>query len=201
MSGRFILASQSPRRRELLDRLGIPFVCVPAEFEERCDPTLPPQLAVSELARHKAAAVRRRCGQNDWVLAADTMVVCGGRMLGKPANTEQARQMLRSLSGAWHEVMTGLALIAPSGRLWQGVEITRVHVLAMDDRAIDAYIATGEPMDKAGAYGIQGGAAAYIDRIEGSYDNVVGLPLARLRAMLAEAESKEANEVDQSAAQ
>ena len=146
MSGRFILASQSPRRRELLDRLGISFVCVPAEFEERCDPTLPPQLAVSELARHKAAAVRRCCGQNDWVLAADTMVVCGGRMLGKPANTEQAT---RVISTPCHK---------------------RPDV-------------------------------AYIDRLEGSYDNVVGLPLARLWAMLAEAESKEANEVDQSAAQ
>lgn len=236
MRGRLILASQSPRRRELLGRLGIPFTCVPAGNDERCDLSLPPQLAAGQVALSKAEDVRRRCGQGCWVLGADTMVVCGGGILGKPRSAEHARQMLRALSGRWHEVMTALALFAPSGRLLQAVEITRVHVSAMDDQAVEAYMATGEPMDgaglpadtkelikqgwmdtsgqwktrnghrpecmdKAGAYGIQGGAAAYIDRIEGSYDNVVGLPLARLRAMLAEAGYKEANQVDESATQ
>ncbi len=201
MKGQLILASQSPRRRELIAKLGIPYTCISPGEDEHCEAWLPPQLAVAALAQRKADAVWRRMGGACWVLGADTMVVSGNHMLGKPRDEEQARRMLKSLSGTWHEVMTAMALLAPSGCLWQAVEITRVHFLPLDDQAIEAYIATGEPMDKAGAYGIQGAAAAYIDRIEGSYDNVVGLPLARLRTLLAVAEGKEAVAGDQSAAQ
>ena len=127
----------------------------------------------------KAKAVSARRGEV--VLAADTVVLVGARLLGKPANEAGARRMLRSLSGRWHEVLTGYCLRS-AGETVAGVETTRVHFLPLGRQDIAGYVATGEPMDKAGAYAIQGRASKFIDRIEGCYFNVVGLPIARVTA-------------------
>ncbi len=121
------------------------------------------------------------------MLAADTLVCLGDNCLGKPKNEADAAQMLRSLSGSWHDVYTGVCLLLPDGRQWLEYDGTRVHFQPLCEREIAAYIATGEPMDKAGAYAVQGIAGAFIDRVEGSVSNVIGLPLALTRRMLLQA--------------
>jgi septum formation protein len=182
-----ILASKSPRRKELLQQIGITdFIVRPAVDPEVADLTMPPQSLVEALALHKAREVAAKYAQpDDIVLGADTIVVLGREILGKPRDAAHAREMLRSLSDRKHRVYTGLALIH-NGDEYLSHEHTEVHFRPLSDGEIDAYIATGEPMDKAGAYGIQGRGALFVDRIHGDYCNVVGLPVCKLGLMLAE---------------
>ena len=176
-----ILASASPRRRELLGLFGIPFVIRAADIDETMDPALPPETEVARVSRLKALAVPR--GSEDVVIDADTIVVCGGRVLGKPHSPEEAENMLRLLSGREHQVMTGCTVCAPGGAE-TFTEITDLHFRELSDAEISRYVATGEPMDKAGAYGIQGGAALFCEGIRGDYYNVMGLPVCRLGQVL-----------------
>lgn len=182
-----ILASKSPRRRELLEQIGVTdFLVRPAVDPEVADLTMPPQTLVETLALHKAREVAAKHARpGDIVLGADTIVVLEREILGKPRDEAHARKMLRALSDRKHRVYTGIALIR-DGREYHAHEQTEVHFRALTDGEIDAYIATGEPMDKAGAYGIQGRGALFVDRIHGDYCNVVGLPVCRLGLMLAE---------------
>ena len=178
-----ILASGSPRRREILELMGLPFTVDVSEADESF--TGAPDKMVAELSRRKAEAVATRHADS-LVLAADT-VVCDGAVLGKPGTQERAKAMLRELSGRWHSVFTGMTLMdTATGRTLTRVCETRVHFVAMTPEEIDAYAASGEPVDKAGAYAIQGQGGMFVDRIEGSYSNVVGLPMAELREMLRE---------------
>jgi septum formation protein len=181
---RLILASQSPRRRELLAAAGITFEVVAPEGEDappprarRCGPL------AQRLAAQKAASVAARVP--GVVLGADTIVVCEGAVLGKPATEAEARVMLRQLSGRRHSVYTGVALVQGPRRL-VGYERTEVRFRALGEADIDRYLATGEPMDKAGAYAIQGAGAALIATIRGCYTNVIGLPVPKVLAMLEE---------------
>jgi septum formation protein len=180
---RLILASASPRRRELLARLGVPFTVVPSEIDERLDGP-PTPAAVAALALAKARAVAARAAEGV-VLGADTVVVVDGVALGKPRDAEDARAMLRRLRGRPHEVITGLAVVeASTGREASDAVVTRVVMAGAGDEAIDAYVATGEPLDKAGAYAIQGRGAELVAGFVGSYSNVVGLPLHATAALL-----------------
>jgi septum formation protein len=178
-----ILASQSPRRQEILARAGIRFILRPAEISEERMGDEDPREHVRRLARLKAEAVA--AAAEDIVLGADTVVVIEGRILGKPADPEQAAWMLRQLSGREHEVITGFCLRA-GGRRMVDVESTRVRFVPLSDGEIADYVASGEPMDKAGAYAIQGLASKFIDRIEGCYFNVVGLPVSLVYRRLKE---------------
>ena len=173
-----VLASASPRRRELLEQLGVPFEVHVSGLEEQPWPGEKPANYALRNSSDKARAVAAlRPGRV--VLAADTIVVQGDHILEKPVDAAHAFEMLKRLSGAEHEVITGICLLKGAREIGDAV-ITRVWFRAMTDGEIRSYVATGEPMDKAGAYGIQGGAAAFVDRIEGSYTNVVGLPTERL---------------------
>lgn len=183
---RIILASQSPRRRELLEQMGFEqFEIIPAEGEEQADASRSPKEYVEQLALHKAREVAARVDDPDAIIiGADTIVVLQDQVLGKPRNEAHAFQMLSSLSGCRHTVYTGIALIQ-GARQMLGHEATKVRFCALTEKEILAYIATGEPMDKAGAYGIQGRGALLVDSIEGDFYNVVGLPICRLSRMLA----------------
>ena len=208
-----ILASQSPRRRELLGRTGLSFAIRPASDREVTEETEPAKI-VEALAAHKANEVYGKlllerslenvlaeaspvsCGTPSrplFVIGADTVVVINGQILGKPESPEHAAEMLRMLSGAQHEVLTGVCLIREEPGAGKGTvrthifhECTKVFVRSLTEEEIASYIASGEPMDKAGAYGIQGLAGVFVDHIEGDYDNVVGFPLTRI---LGEAEA------------
>lgn len=184
MSKNIILASGSPRRKELLERQGVGFEVIKSDAEEIITKQEPSEV-VKELSLLKAKEVAARLAAEDkrYILAADTVVAKDGKILGKPADEQEAFDMLKNLQGAVHEVYTGVALFKagePESRGLNFAEATRVYVYPMTDEEIRAYIATGEPMDKAGAYGIQGQFAIHIKGIEGDYDNVVGLPVARL---------------------
>ena len=183
---RIILASQSPRRRELLGQMGFQdFEIIPAVGEEEADSSLPITEYVEQLALHKAAEVAARVNDPDAiVIGADIIVVHHDEILGKPRNQAHAFQMLSNLSGSRHMVYTGVALIQGERRI-TGHEGTKVRFCALTEQEILAYIATGEPMDKAGAYGIQGRGGLLVDSIEGDFYNVVGLPICRLSRMLA----------------
>jgi nucleoside triphosphate pyrophosphatase len=189
-----ILASASPRRRELLSQAGLKFTVAAANLNEDLLPGETAAAYVQRLAEEKAQAVwnaHRSLDITDGplaVLGADTCVVCDGHILGKPTDTADARRMLELLSGRTHAVLTGLAVVA-GDKIVRDVEITHVTFNQLNDAEIARYIASGEPMDKAGAYAIQGYAARWIPRIEGCYFNVVGLPIARTIALLAEAEA------------
>ena len=176
-----ILASQSPRRKELLGLFRLPFSVQVADIDETMDPALPPAQEVARVSRAKAEAITRT--PEDVVIAADTIVVLGSRVLGKPADEAQALEMLTSLSGKDHQVMTGVTVLRGDQALTH-TEITDIRFRPLSQREILAYIATGEPMDKAGAYGIQGGAALFAEGIHGDYYNVMGLPVCRLWQML-----------------
>ena len=178
-----ILASQSPRRKELMGLFHIPFTVRVSDADETMDPNLSAADAVAVVSRRKAEAVPRKA--DDLVIAADTIVVCCGEILGKPKDAADAHRMLRLLSGRDHQVMTGMTLLR--GETARTVtEITDIHFRQLSDREIDAYIRTGEPMDKAGSYGIQGGAALFAERLVGDYYNVMGLPVCRLSQLLKE---------------
>ncbi len=193
-----ILASASPRRRELLTQAGVRFRVHPAHIAEDPQPGEEPIGYVTRLAREKAEAVyfqlagesgacEQAVGSGDAdplaVLGADTTVTLDGQILAKPADAADAARMLRMLSGRSHRVITGVALKTAEGTE-VAAEVTAVQFLTLSDEEIAAYVATGEPMDKAGAYAVQGGAARWIPRIEGCYFNVMGLPLALVCAML-----------------
>lgn len=178
-----ILASGSPRRRELLDLMGLTYIVETPDVDESFSGR--PSETVMEISRRKAAAVAAR-HSDSIIIAADTLVFADGA-LGKPHTPERAKEMLRSLAGNWHHVYTGITVInTRSGRILRNVDKTRVHLVPMTEQEIDAYVATGEPLDKAGAYGIQGMGGMFVDRIDGSYSNVVGLPMSMLRIMLAQ---------------
>lgn len=189
-----ILASASPRRRELLTQAALHFTVEAADLNEERLPDEAASAYVQRLAVEKAQAIWSRHQAEDTaadpliVLGADTAVVSEGNILGKPANAADARRMLQLLSGRTHAVLTGLAAVTRKGATSE-VEITQVTFNVLKDDEITDYIATGEPLDKAGAYAIQGYAARWIPRIEGCYFNVVGLPIARTIALLAEARS------------
>ena len=172
-----ILASGSPRRKELLSLFRIPFTVVPADVDETMDPAKAPCEEVARLSAKKARAVKRE--PDDVVIAADTIVVCEGKVLGKPKSEENAYPMLSLLSGRDHQVMTGCTVLRGE-KCETFTEVTDLHFRTLSEREIRAYIASGEPMDKAGAYGIQGGAALFCRRMEGDYYNVMGLPVCRL---------------------
>ena len=178
-----ILASQSPRRKELMGLFHIPFTVRVSDADEAMPPELSPAEAVALVSRRKAEAVPRQA--DDLVIAADTIVVLGEEILGKPKDPADARRMLRLLSGRDHQVMTGMTLLRGEQAL-VCTEITDIHFRPLSDREIDAYIRTGEPMDKAGSYGIQGGAALFAERLVGDYYNVMGLPVCRLGQLLRE---------------
>lgn len=173
-----ILASKSPRRKELLKQIDIPFVVVVSDAEEVSGNSWTPAALVVENAKRKARAVAEKYPDSP-VLGADTVVSSEGKIFGKPKDKDEARKMLTVLSGKMHEVTTGLALINRNEIRTTNVT-TKVFFDTMTKADIDAYIATDEPMDKAGAYAIQGKAARFIEKIEGSYSNVVGLPLNAL---------------------
>jgi septum formation protein len=180
---RLVLASASPRRRELVASLGVPFEVVVSDIEETLDPVPLPE-AVARLALRKARAVAAS-RPAAIVLAADTIVVIDGQALGKPADADEARAMLRTLRGRTHEVMTGVAVVdAATGRDAVDTDISRVTMAAFSDAAIDCYVASGEPLDKAGAYAIQGAGGVFVDEVRGSVTNVVGLPLATVVRLL-----------------
>jgi len=176
-----LLASASPRRADLLRAAGIPFDTCPADVDERSLPGETPRDYVTRLALEKARAVRRDLGSV--VLGADTTVVLDGRVLGKPEHPEEAARMLRSLSGRTHEVLTGVA-VKHGGLEFVDVASTRVRFLPLTEEEIAWYVASGEPEGKAGAYAVQGLASRFVERIEGSYSNVVGLPVSLVYQLL-----------------
>ena len=179
-----VLASASPRRQELLRAAGIPFEVQPAHIPEEPLPGENAKDCAERLAREKALAIAQK-RPNDAVLGADTVVVVDNQLLGKPADASDAAHMLRLLSGRTHQVITGVALVS-DGRCLVESESTRVAVSEITAEEISDYIATGEPMDKAGAYAIQGVASRWITQIEGDYNNVVGLPMALVHKMMAD---------------
>ncbi len=193
---KLILASGSPRRAEILRNAGFAFEVWPTNVDESRLPDEPAADYVLRLAREKATiAARQMPAQSDQsvCIGADTTVVLGKHLLGKPESIEEARWMLRELSGQTHEVLTGIALVTtPNQRELTHVETTRVTFAVLSENEIESYIASGEPFDKAGAYGIQGLAGKYVTRIEGCYFNVMGLPVSRLWRMLRDLSLEEA---------
>jgi septum formation protein len=183
-----VLASASPRRQELLRNAGISFEVQPAHISEDPRSGEAAKECAERLASEKALAIARQ-RPHDCVLGADTVVVVDGQLLGKPSDPQDAIRMLRLLSGREHQVITGVCLVA-GGRPSVASETTRVFVGTIDDREIAEYVASGEPMDKAGAYAIQGIASRWISRIEGDYGNVVGLPVALVFRMLRQMSSQ-----------
>jgi septum formation protein len=187
-----VLASQSPRRREMLEQLGVPHEVRPAHADEAVLPGEPAHDYVLRVAREKArlssgAEAREGAVAGAVVLAADTAVVLRGEVLGKPADAEDARRMLRALSGTVHEVLTGVCVrrSAPGLQIeLDAVVSTEVTFAPLSPAAIDWYVGTGEPLDKAGAYAIQGAGSAFVVRVDGSVSNVIGLPLAETADLL-----------------
>lgn len=178
-----ILASQSPRRQELLRLFGVPFRVEVADIDESMDLRRPARDEVARVSRQKALAVSRT--DEDIVIAADTIVVCDGKILGKPHSVAEAERMLHLLSGRDHQVMTGVTVLRGE-RETCFTEITDLHFRPLSDAEITRYVKSGEPMDKAGAYGIQGGAALFCEKMSGDYYNVMGLPVCRLWKALRE---------------
>ena len=178
-----ILASGSPRRRQLLEQIGLTFTVRASDADERVVPGLSPAEVVEVLSARKGEAVAAGAAPGDLILAADTVVSLDGAILGKPQDREEAVSMLTSLSGRTHQVYTGVTLIRDGVRRTEH-EVTAVTFRSLSPEEIAAYVSTGEPMDKSGAYGIQGLGALLAERLEGDYFNVMGLPLCRLGRML-----------------
>lgn len=183
-----ILASASPRRKELLEAAGIPFTVRASNADETMEPGLPPFLTVEQLSLLKASDVASKLkaeGKDAIVIGADTIVVCDGEILTKPKDAEDAKRILSTLSGKWHSVLTGVTVMNTKNAKSESFYVeTKVHFLPLNEDEIASYIATNEPMDKAGAYGIQGRGSMFIDKIEGDYFNVVGLPVCKLSQVL-----------------
>lgn len=177
-----ILASASPRRQELLTKMGLKFRVQPADVDETCTGT--PDARVGILAERKARGVMAD-GAQGVIVASDTLVALDGRSLGKPEDRDDAVRMLRELSGRGHDVFTGVCLLdTVSGKCETIVERTAIHFVELSDDVIEEYVDSGEPMDKAGAYAIQGGAGRFVDMIDGSFDNVMGFPTEAFGVML-----------------
>ncbi len=187
-----ILASGSPRRRELLAQTGRLFRIIVSDADEIETADMSPTEVAVHNARVKALAVAANVPDSATIIGADTIVVLDGCVFGKPADEEDARRMLSELSGKTHQVITGVCLVRGE-QCTTFAETTNVYFRELTAGEIDAYIATGEPLDKAGAYGIQGAASAFVDHIEGDYDNVVGLPVTRLERAL---DLESGNEID-----
>jgi septum formation protein len=191
MNGTLILASASPRRQELLTQAGYLFSVDPSSVDESRRPGEDAIRFVTRLAREKAQEVfARHQSEGLMVLGADTVVLCDGEVLGKPADAGQAASMLQLLSGRTHQVVTGVAAVWGVDSAEVAAELTQVTMHTLSPQEISAYVASGEPMDKAGAYAIQGYAARWIPRISGCYFNVVGLPLALVSSLLEGAEQR-----------
>jgi len=185
MSRRLILASASTGRSELLRRTGVLFEVVPSECDEQTSATSPEQ-HVQELALRKARSVAER-EKNAVVIGADTVIELDGEILGKPADADGAYDMLLQLSGRTHRLLTGLAVVdSADGSVYTGIEQTLVHMRSLSAPEIEAYVTSGEPLDKSGSYELQGLGATIIDRIEGDFSNVVGLPMAHLARVLSQ---------------
>lgn len=179
-----VLASSSPRRKELMALSGIPFEVFTADIDEACEGAV--QERVMQIAQRKALAAATKF-PNEFILAADTLVFMSGKVLGKPTDELQARQMLQMLSGQSHKVYTGVCIInGISSLIDTRYDETTVIFSGLDDKDIDGYIASGEPMDKAGAYAVQGMGGMFVESLSGSYSNVIGLPMALVRRMLIE---------------
>ena len=180
-----ILASQSPRRKEILSLLGVPFKILVSEADESFDDCMPPYFIAESISLKKAAAVAKNVTEDALVIGADTIVVSDGKILGKPTDEEDAFCMLSRLSGKWHEVISGVTVLHTKSAESKSFYVkTKVRFADLSDKEIRDYIATKEPADKAGAYGIQGIGAKFIEEIEGDYFNVVGLPLSKLYQVL-----------------
>jgi septum formation protein len=188
MNSNLILASASPRRKELLELLRIPFEVIKSDIEEIVDEKLHPGEMVQSLAQQKAESVART-NQDSFIIGSDTLVVYGGRMLGKPSSEDEAMQMLQMLSGKTHEVYTGVSIIRGDD-IHSFYEKTSVTFFSLSNKEIADYVSTGEPLDKAGAYGIQGFGALLVEKIDGDYYSVVGLPVARIKRALLKMEFK-----------
>ena len=191
-SHRLILASASPRRRELLERMGLTFTVLPADADETIPSGLSPRDAVGLLSVRKAYAVLpllEKSTQKAVFLTADTIVDFGGRALGKPTDPEDAARMLRALSGSVHYVHTGVC-VHYKGKCYAETDTTAVHFRPLTEAEIAEYVASGAPMDKAGAYGIQGAAGAFVSKIEGEFDTVVGLSRRLVEKLLSQAEAE-----------
>ena len=180
-----ILASGSPRRRQLLEQIGLTFVVRSSDVDESVSPGLTPAQVVESLSARKGEAVAAEAAPGDLVLSADTVVALDGAILAQPRDRAGAEDMLTALSGRTHQVYTGVTLLQAGRRLTEH-EVTAVTFRPLSPGEIAAYVSTGEPMDKAGAYGIQGLGALLVERLEGDYFNVMGLPLCRLGEMLAQ---------------
>ncbi|MGM9578773.1 MAG: Maf family protein [Evtepia sp.] len=180
---KIVLASQSPRRKELLGKMGLEFTTKAPEIDETALSGLPARQLVEALSREKALWVARQEDPEAIVIGSDTVVVRDGEILGKPASPAQAEEMLSSLSGRSHEVCTGIT-VCQGNRVVSQVEVTRVTFRTLTPQEIARYVRTGEPMDKAGAYGIQGLGALLVEGIQGDYSAVVGLPVCRLGRIL-----------------
>ena len=182
---KIILASASPRRKEILSLLNITFEIKVSDADETIDENLPAYFTAETLSLKKATAIAKELNEPAIVIAADTIVVKDEMILTKPTSENDAFAMLKTLSNAWHSVITGVTVMNSHTCESKSFYVeTKVHFIEMTDEEICSYIKTGEPMDKAGAYGIQGIGGAFIDKIEGDYFNVVGLPLCRLRQVL-----------------
>lgn len=181
-----ILASSSPRRQELLQQIGVKFEIIPSDCDEIMDENISPQELVMENALKKARDIASRSSYRDVVLGADTVVAIDKKIFGKPMDEQEAKEMLSKLAGCCHDVYTGIALVV-NGKEYCDFAKTTVKFTEISEKEILDYIATGEPLDKAGAYGIQGKAAQYVEEIRGCYFNIVGLPLALLKKMANEA--------------
>ncbi|MBE9486038.1 MAG: septum formation inhibitor Maf [Chloroflexi bacterium] len=188
MNDKVILASASPRRKELLEQIGLAFEVIPSRAEEKELPGETPEEHVVRLSIDKASEVANRPEiTGRWFIGSDTIVLCNGQILGKPLDEQQAAVMLRQLSGREHQVLSGYAILdRETGRQRTEAVMTRVRFRELTDEEITRYIASGEPADKAGAYAIQGLGVCFVAGIEGSYTNVVGLPLCRLTLALKE---------------
>ena len=175
---KIILASQSPWRKKILAKTGLPFTVVVSNFEEDLGIKLPPKKLAIKMALGKAEMVARKY-PDALIIGADTFIIFGKELLGKPHTAERAKQMLSKLCGRWHEIITGFVILdSKSGKRVEKVVSTRVHLRSADKREISTYVKTGEPLQVAGGYAIQGGAGILVDAIEGDYWNIVGLPLS-----------------------
>ena len=184
------MASASPRRKELLEQIGVRFEVEPTEYDEETTFSSEPREMARELSLGKARAAARK-HRKALIIAADTLVVLGGRVFGKPHTNAQAREMLRALNGRTHSVVTGFTILdTESGKVLSRSVETEVHIRKLTPKEIDSYVRTKEPLDKAGGYAIQGWGVVLVDRIEGDYSNVVGLPLSALAESLREFDVK-----------